>query len=144
MNKLNLKGRQSNLFFVIGAGFVEQNQARASVLSEAQIAAINTSAGLLGTETGITVAVPVVKSFAVSFVRLKDIQADGTVAAHRLNPSTRRFASEGEANTHGNRFKTIEKHKGFYVVETNDPVNSWVNQATGKTNPLIGKARTNR
>ncbi len=82
-------------------------------------------------------------SFAVSFVRKNQLEG-GNVKAHRLNPSKRRFATEAEAELHGARFKKIEKHLGFYVTKTNDPVNAYVNKITGKTNPVIGRGRVNR
>ncbi len=84
------------------------------------------------------------KSFAVSYVRAKQLRGDGSINTHKLNPSKRRFATYDEATHHGRRFMAIEKHLGFYVTETFDRVNAYVNKVTGKTNPEIGKARTNR
>lgn len=84
-------------------------------------------------------------SFAVFFVREKDLDGNGGVRPHRLNPSKRRFKTEAEAKHHGARFTRIEKHVTFYVRRrTGEPVNAWINQVTGKTNPEIGRARTNR
>jgi len=83
-------------------------------------------------------------SYAVSFVRPKDLDGSGRVNAHRLNPSVRRFRTIEEARHHVARFTRIEGHLGFYVTKTQDPVNAWINQVTSKTNPEIGRARTNR
>lgn len=82
-------------------------------------------------------------SFAVSFIRPKDV-VGGQVRANKLNPSKRRFRLEAEANQHGNRFKRLENHLGFYVTKVYEPVNAYVNVLNGKTNPEIGRARTNR
>lgn len=83
-------------------------------------------------------------SYAPNYIRKGDVKADGSVAANRNNPSPRRFRTESEASHHAARFKRIEKHSGFFVTESTDPVNAWVNQVSGKTNPVIGRARTNR
>ncbi len=145
MNKFHLKGNVTGLFFVLGAGFTASTQASASALTEENVKALNACAALSGGESGTTVAIPVEDRFAVCFVRAKDLDGNGNVKANALNPSKRRFKTELDANVHGNRFKTIENHKGFYVIKTSTPgVDSWINPATGKTNPLIGKGRTNR
>lgn len=83
-------------------------------------------------------------SFAVSFVRPKQLRSDGSINTHKLNPSKRRFATHAEAVKHGSRFMGIEKHLGFYVTKRYEQVNSYVSAITGKTNPEVGKARTNR
>lgn len=84
------------------------------------------------------------KSYAVSFVRPKQLRSDGTINSHKLNPSKRRFRTHEEAVHHGCRFMEIENHLGFYVTTTYDRVNAYVNRVTGKTNPEVGKKRTNR
>ena len=58
--------------------------------------------------------------------------------------SVRRFGSQVEASIHGRRFKRIEGHASFYVVLLLAKPNAWVNLKTKKTNPLIGRKRTNR
>lgn len=58
--------------------------------------------------------------------------------------SERRFGSEKEAKIHGRRFTRIEGHRGFEVVVLKLKPNAWINWKTGKTNPLIGRKRTNR
>ena len=67
--------------------------------------------------------------------------------AGQVDPSKRRFATFDEAVMHGSRFAARRKdrkdsdgtagHKGFFVVETNDAVNSAINWKTGLTNPLV-------
>ena len=76
-------------------------------------------------------------SFAVSYIRAKDLVAGGAINANKNNPSKRRFATVEEANQHGSRFTVIEEHLGFYVTRTNDRPTDWVNGKTGKTNPVI-------
>ena len=83
-------------------------------------------------------------SFAVSFIRAKDLNSDGSIKTNKRNPSARRFATKQEAVHHGSRYVTIEKHLGFYVTTTKDPVNAYVNKVTGFTNPEIGKKRLER
>lgn len=85
------------------------------------------------------------KSFAVGFIGTKDRAQDGTIRPHKQGLSPRRFRTRAEAVQHGARFVQIEpKHTGFHVSETYDRVNAYINAATGKTNPEIGKKRTNR
>ena len=81
-------------------------------------------------------------SWAPNYVRAKD--ANGGVKHNNLNPSPRRFRTRAEAEHHAARFMKIEGHVGFYVTLTNDPVNAWINPVNGKTNPEIGRMRTNR
>lgn len=58
----------------------------------------------------------------------------------RLSMSNRFFATRQEAADHGNRFLPIHRHQRFEVVAGRNPVNSWVNWKTNKTNPAMGKA----
>lgn len=91
-------------------------------------------------------------SFGVLFVRAKAItKAKGAnglqsarMAGEHVVLSVRRFGSSNEASIHGARFKRLEGHKAFYVVNLNSKPNAWVNLKTKKTNPLIGAKRTNR
>lgn len=86
------------------------------------------------------------KSWAVCYVRHENLDGSGNVIADRRNPSRRRFATKDEAIAHGSRFdKRVARkgdkpgtagHCGFYVIQTNDPVNATVNPRTGLTNPL--------
>ena len=76
-------------------------------------------------------------SYAVNYVRSKDLTEGGGVNANKNNPSKRRFATQAEANQHGSRFTVIEKHLGFFVTKTNDRPTDWVNGKTGKTNPVL-------
>lgn len=150
-----IKQTTTGRYFITGRGMATSNPNEATkftTVSSAsnQIGCLN-SAGLFY----LTVeAVPVVdpnivqnrdgSSYAVSFVRPSQLRSDGSVNAHKLNPSKRRFATYEEAVHHGSRFMVIEKHAGFYVTKRYEPVNSYVNKVTGKTNPEQGKARTNR
>lgn len=83
-------------------------------------------------------------SFAVSFVRPKDLNTDGTVKSHKLNPSKRRFKTKDEAWHHASRFVVLEGHLGAYITVTKDPVNSYVNKVTGFTNPGLDRNRSGK
>lgn len=83
-------------------------------------------------------------SFAVCFVRPKQIRSDLSLISNKLNPSKRRFRTEAEAQHHATRFTKIEKHAGYFIIRRYEPVNAYINQVTGKTNPEVGKARTDR
>ena len=83
-------------------------------------------------------------SYAVRFVRPKDVRSDGSIASRKRRYSPRRFRTEAEAKHHGARFSRIEGHVGFVVGKVIEPVNAWVNEFTGRTNPEIGKKRTDR
>jgi len=145
----------AGLFFVKGKGFCASIEAEATAFSAAEVSATQDCMVACGLERGTVVDYvvptdPNIKqnangvSFAVSYVRSKQLRADGSINTHKLNPSKRRFATHDEATHHGRRFMAIEKHLGFYVTQTKDPVNAYVNKVTGKTNPEIGKKRTNR
>lgn len=92
-------------------------------------------------------------SFGVLFVRGKSITkirnpngklVEARNAGEPVVVSVRRFASVNEAAHHGKRFKKIEGHKSFHVIFVNAKPNAWVNEKTGKTNPLIWRKRTSR
>jgi hypothetical protein len=92
-------------------------------------------------------------SFGIIFTRSKTIEEvfhnDGSYSKARFAgklkvPSLRRFISKEEATAHAKRFKRIEKHKSFEIVLVKKAPNAWVNVKTGKTNPVIGRKRTNR
>lgn len=92
-------------------------------------------------------------SFGVRFFRRKAIKTVKNARGERIAArsagkdsfvSVRRFGSESEAKIHGRRFTRIERHKGFEVVALKLKPNAWVNLKTKKTNPLIGRKRTNR
>ena len=152
MNK-NIKNTQSGLYFVDGSGFVgNQNQATVFDSPEAVDAAVSaiTRVGFGRNLSVVDAGDPNIvqnangTSFAVSFIRPGDLDGYGGVRSNHRNPSVRRFRTQAEAVQHGTRFTAIEKHLGFYVTVTRDPVNAYINPATGKTNPEIGRARTNR
>lgn len=88
-------------------------------------------------------------SFGVEFTRRKAItqtrQGEKVRAPGKLVVvSVRRFGSEKEAKIHAKRFARLEKHREFRVVLLKLRPNAWVNFKTGKTNPVIGRGRTNR
>lgn len=146
-NNIALKGTNGN-YFVLGQGFTAPLVSAASLLSNEQVAsALNV--GFTGTVEEVAT-----KSFAVVYIRKGD--ANGTTLNKQapnanlgqVDPSKRRFETRDEAIIHGSRFATRRARKsdpvgsgtaghiGFYVIETNDPVNSAVNPATGLTNSL--------
>lgn len=137
MSKVALKGNVTGNFFVAGLGFVACDIHEATSLTVEEASSIQQCARNLGTESSTVVAIPVIKSYAVCYIRQQDIDPSGCVLANARNPSPRRFATFDEAQHHGSRFMQTEGHNGFYVIETGDPVNAWVNQATGKTNPVL-------
>lgn len=154
-----LKNEKDGLYFEEGKGFVSQLATATrfeQYEQDGEIEDIVDSADRLGIsvieedapegdgggECGCIKQNPDGSSFAVRFIRSKDVKADGSIAAHK--PSARRFASKEEAEHHALRFVKIEKHVGATVIQTSDPVNAYVNKVTGKTNPEIGKKRVNR
>lgn len=135
------KHKDSGLFYVSGQGFTAECRDVASKLTEADT---NCLKGLGFSFT--TEAVKEVSSYAVNYIRLKNLDGTGGVETDNRNPSKRRFATFGEAKQHGSRFnlRVARKgdkpgsagHIGFYVTETSDPVNAKVNFATGLTNAI--------
>lgn len=151
MNKVIKNGEGK--YFVHGSGFVgsESTATTFESCSDAQgTIKCLASVGITGVEV-VNKAIEH-KSFAVCYIREKDINANGGVTNKKLEsgwpstPSPRRFASFGEAVVHGSRFQERRvnrddkpgtcNHKGFYVIETKDPVNAKVNPATGLTNTI--------
>jgi len=92
-------------------------------------------------------------SFGVKFTRRRAIERVKNARGDWVNArspgkltfvSARRFGSEQEAKIHGRRFTRIEGHQKFEVVALKLKPNAWVNLKTKRTNPLIGRKRTNR
>lgn len=142
MNKLfNVKSNINGLYFVNGSGFTTSSVKSAAKLTAAQIECLKN----LGYNNFSVIEV--VTSFAVSYIRNVDLNADGvTVKANAKNPSKRRFATRDEAMQHGSRFAVRKAkgsdvegsagHIGYYVIETSDPVTDTINWKTGLTNPI--------
>jgi hypothetical protein len=142
MNKLfNVKSNLNGYYFVLGSGFSAYSVKQASKLTKEQIECVK--------NTGYSnfSVIEVQTSFAVSYIRNVDLNADGvTVKPNVKNPSKRRFATRDEAIQHGSRFAVRKAkgsdvegsagHIGYYVIETSDPVNATINWKTGLTNPL--------
>lgn len=145
-----VKNTASGLYLVKGSGFVGTSaQATRFDSYEAANAAVACAADM-GVRASIENAVdsdPNIKqnasgvSFAPSYIRKKDLRADGSVAANGRNPSTRRFATRAEAQKHIDRFVKLEGHVGGFITESRDPVNAYINPLSGFTNPEIGKKR---
>ncbi len=140
---------ESGKFFVLGSGFVG-TESEGSLLNEGNL----TCAVGLGFK-GLTVEVT--KSYAVVYIRAGDAvsltgvsKKVGDLSKNQLDPSKRRFATFKEAAIHAGRFHTRRAnrtdavnsgtagHVGAFVVETTDPVNSYVNPGTGLTNTIKG------
>lgn len=146
MNKFVLKGLVTGLYFVKNQGFKAATTSLATKLSSEEAAMVQATGVNYGVEASEVIEVKA-SSFAVCYVRPHDIAGDGSIKQNNLNPSRRRFATREEANIHGRRFnerrakgRNTEKgsagHVGFYVIETNDPVNAAINPATGLTNKV--------
>lgn len=140
-------------YFVHGKGFVASSPSEATQIADAEAAQQQEclqGAGLGASTVENAPGDPNIKqnsdgsSWAVFYVRKNQIRSDGSVIAHKNNPSKRRFATEAEAIHHASRFVKIEGHVGFWTQKRYEPVNAYVNQVTGKTNPEVGKKRTNR
>jgi hypothetical protein len=153
MNKYVLKNT-AGFFFVDGKGFTATSAKDATVLNNDQADCTIACSGKLGI-VGL-VKVVAVTSFAVVYIR-KDFLVGSTDGVHgtqkptdknlnQVDPSKRRFATRDEALHHGSRFPERRANKGdkpgtaghigYYVVETNDPVNSAVNWKSGLTNSI--------
>jgi hypothetical protein len=142
MNKMfNVKSNYNGYYFVTGAGFTAYSPDKASKLTAEQVGCLKN----LGYNNFTVVEVKT--SFAVSYIRQGDLNADGvTVKPNVKNPSKRRFATRDEAMQHGSRFAVRKAkgsdvegsagHIGYYVIETSDPVNAVINWKTGLTNPI--------
>lgn len=152
MSKL-LKSRSNGLFFIEGRGFTGTVAQATRFEGYGDVETAQKCAARNGIDSVIENAPAVDEnikqnadgtSFAVSFIRQKDLRADGSVAANARNPSKRRFATRAEAEQHADRYVRIEKHVGKFITVTRDPVNAYVNPKTGLTNPVIGKGRIGR
>ncbi len=98
--------------------------------------------------------VPLQTSWAVVYIRAGEGQRllkglgknPANPNAGQVDPSKRRFATRDEADQHGSRLRLRKanagdangsaNHEGYFVVETNDPVNAKINWKTGLTNPV--------
>ena len=89
-------------------------------------------------------------SFAIRFIRAKALTEVKGPGGWQPSPgltvvSERTFGTAEEAKQHAERFQKIEGHQGYEIYkDTSRSVNAWINQETGKTNPVIGLKRTNR
>lgn len=154
MSKFTLKGNTSGKYFVAGAGFSATSANAASKLSADEVEGVQQCARNFGAETSTKEAASEV-SFGVVYIRKGDkvsvtgvTKVKGDLGQNQLDPSKRRFATFKEAATHAGRFQfrrasrndAVDSgtagHVGAFVIQTNDPVNSGVNPATGKTNSL--------
>lgn len=141
----------SGSYFVAGRGFVgESEQEGTSYTKDSGNQAVS-CIGSLGFGSGSLVEVKS-SSFAVVHIRKGDV--DGVKVSKRSpngamnerDPSRRRFETVEEARAHGARYhvrRAYRKdppgtagHQGYFVIETNDPVNAKVNWKTGLTNPV--------
>ena len=160
MNKL-IQDTETELFFVKGKGFVEEDAAQATQydnyadadrqLESLKDAGIGADAEVVDAPAPPPVAVEPEgeaipqnadgSSWEIYYVRPRDLRADGSVVPNAKNPSARRFAKREDAARHGDRFVTIEKHAGFFLKLVQLPATAYINAETGLTNPEIGKAR---
>lgn len=128
-------------FYVQGKGFATLFKSTATQLTSAEADGVINCAKNMG--QGGAIKVQLNKSFAVFYIRPEDILGEG-VRPNSKSPSSKRFATREEANTHGARFADRVKrgtdtpvgHIGFYVKESTDAVNAYVNAETGLTNNL--------
>lgn len=142
--------KYGSYYFVTGKGFIARTEAEATKFQD-QAAALRQqeclrSAGVNpGVITDVATDPNIVQnsdgsSWAVYYVRPNQVRSDGSVIAHRNNPSTRRFATADEAKHHGARFAESEGHVGFWIQKRyGERVNAYVNKVTGKTNPDISR-----
>ncbi len=155
MSNVIIKSAVSGLYFLDGKGFsATADKATRIMVEDAEC--VQSCAAKMGVGETLVEDAPnrAIKqnadgsSYAVQFIRPANVAANDPVRGYpgsKLdNPSKRRFATAVQARQHGNRFVELEGHSGFYVISTQDAVNSWVSKATGKTNPIVGKSRTDR
>lgn len=145
-SKYIVKNIVSGLYFVEGQGFVAANSAQATKMDVARADDVADAAEVLGANAEVEPAPSV--SFGVNYIRAGDVNADGSISANKRNPSKRRFATRDEANQHGSRFGERRAkhgdaagtagHIGYWVSETNDPVNAEINWKTQLTNAIEG------
>lgn len=144
MSKVIIK-KSSVLEYLNCAGFTT-DISKAQVFENAAAAQAKIASAAQFGLTLVTVAAPVTKSWAVGYIRKGDLNTDRSIKSNTNNPSRRRFATQKEAMQHGSRFDQRKAkgsripgsagHIGYYLIETNDPVNASVNPATGLTNKL--------
>jgi hypothetical protein len=75
-------------------------------------------------------------SYSVVFVRRKALNKPKNKKKGLSFASDRRFATLKEAQQHGRRFVKKHKHESFHAIKVSKKANSWINWATGKTNPV--------
>lgn len=75
-------------------------------------------------------------SFSVVFVRRKALTKPANGKKGLSFTSDRRFATAKEANQHGRRFAKKHGHESYHAIKVSKKANSWINWATGKTNPV--------
>lgn len=151
MKKFNIK--YGSMFFVANKGAQAYNQKDATAYTQDEANKVIESLKLVGYQASAISLVEVLPvSHSVVYIRKGD--TSGTQVYKQTpnanlgqtDPSSRRFATRNEAIAHGQRFhervaKAGDKpgtagHIGYFLIETNDPVNATVNPLTGKTNSL--------
>jgi hypothetical protein len=153
MHQYVIKNNKDGKFFVLGAGFTA-TEAKDATRFDDNDTLFNIEVGLgAGGFDFEAVDAPQV-SFSVVYIRKGEgkrllagqgkAKADGNKG--QVDPSKRRFATIEEAIVHGSRFYTRRAkagdeqgtagHEGFFVVETNDPVNATINPLTQLTNTI--------
>ena len=139
------------VYFVENKGFTASTKAQATTFPDWNAAYAKCGcANSMGVKTTIE---PMDKSYSVLYIR-KGAKWDGSklslptpdAGKGQFDPSKRRFATFKEACIHASRFylrkanagdpEGTAGHRGVVVVETNDPVNAYVNPETGLTNSL--------
>lgn len=106
--------KNNGLYFVKGQGFVVADVSDASLLTYDEVKALR-AVGFDGQSALVQ------KSYAVCYVREGDINGN-TVDFNERNPSKHRFPTEAIAHEHARIWVAKESHKGYFVIETNDPV----------------------
>lgn len=153
MKNVVLKNTLTGLFYAEGSGFTAKTAAEATRL-DAESAECNSACAKKMGFGQVTTEALADKSFGVVYIRKGDLDGQSldkqapNAALNQFDPSPRRFATFDEARIHGSRFHVRRadrgdarnsgtcSHRGFYIVDTTDPVNSSVNPATGLTNPI--------
>jgi len=145
MSKVIVKNASSNNYVLAAGGFTTAIGLAQVFENAAAASGVIAQAAKFGVVL-LTVAAPAQKSWAVGYIRSGDLNTDRSIKSNTNNPSRRRFATKGEAMQHGSRFAERKAkgsrvvgsagHIGYYLIETNDPVNASVNPATGKSNKL--------
>jgi len=137
MNKYYLQNG-SGLYFVAGRGFSASNKGDASQLTAAEIHSLR-ALGFYGTSVDAT------RNFTVNYVRPQDRTTYGgraAVSSNANNPSSKVFASIGEAVNHASRNLESNGHVGFWVTETSKAVTHYVSvkeDPRGLTCPIENK-----